>query len=106
MQEELIRLSHECNKKVIWDVPGLLIFPIKCQNSLLFVPKDDENSTLSSKLKEVEEERTRLQKTTNVQQTQIEKQKALAEESNRKCEGLQQQVVSLQKVVELFVKYY
>ncbi|KAA0723381.1 Testis-expressed protein 9 [Triplophysa tibetana] len=76
MQEEFNRLSHECNKK------------------------DDENSTLSSKLKEVEEDRTRLQKTTNVQQTQIEKQKALAEESNRKCEGLQQQVVSLQKELE------
>ncbi|XP_067296519.1 testis-expressed protein 9 isoform X2 [Pseudorasbora parva] len=76
MQEELNRLSHECNKK------------------------DDENSTLSSKLKDVEEERARLQKTTNVQQTQVEKQRALAEESSRKCEGLQQQVAALQKELE------
>lgn len=83
-------------------VKGQFVFQIKCQHPLLFVPKDDENSTLSSKLKEVEEERTRLQRTTNVQQTHIDKQKALAEESNRKCEGLQQQVASLQKVVEYY----
>lgn len=76
MQEELNRLSYECNKK------------------------DDENSTLSSKLKDVEEERARLQRTTNVQQTQVEKQRALAEESSRKCEGLQQQVAALQKELE------
>ncbi|XP_051557410.1 testis-expressed protein 9-like [Myxocyprinus asiaticus] len=76
MQEELNRLSFECNKK------------------------DDENSTLNSKLKEMEEERTRLQRTTNVQQTQIEKQRAFAEESKRKCEGLQQQVAVLHKELE------
>ncbi|XP_077084977.1 testis-expressed protein 9 [Siphateles boraxobius] len=76
MQEELNSLSYECNKK------------------------DDENSTLCSKLKDVEEERARLQRTTNVQQTQVEKQRALAEESNRKCEGLQQQVAALQKELE------
>jgi len=68
--------------------------------------KDDENSTLCSKLKDVEEERARLQRTTNVQQTQVEKQRVLAEESSRKCEGLQQQVVALQKVLELLGKYY
>ncbi|KAK7170411.1 hypothetical protein R3I94_000588 [Phoxinus phoxinus] len=76
MQEELNRLSYECNKK------------------------DDENSTLCSKLKDVEEERARLQRTTNVQKTQVEKQRALAEESSRKCEGLQQQVTALQKELE------
>ncbi|XDV18236.1 hypothetical protein PO909_023974, partial [Leuciscus waleckii] len=76
MQEELNRLSNECNKK------------------------DDENSTLCSKLKDVEEERARLQRTTNVQQTQVEKQRALAEESSRKCEGLQQQVAAQQKELE------
>lgn len=70
--------------------------------SLLRVLKDDENSTLSSKLKDLEEERARLQRTTNVQQTQVEKQRALAEESSRKCEGLQQQVAALQKVFKLF----
>ncbi|XP_051992476.1 testis-expressed protein 9-like [Xyrauchen texanus] len=76
MQEELNRLSFECNKK------------------------DDENSTLNSKLKDMEEERIRLQRTTNVQQTQIEKQRAFGEESKRKCEGLQQQVAALQKELE------
>ncbi|ROL52733.1 Testis-expressed protein 9 [Anabarilius grahami] len=76
MQEELNRLSNECNKK------------------------EDENSTLSSKLKDMEEERARLQRTTNVQQTQVEKQRALAEESSQKCEGLQQQVAALQKELE------
>ncbi|XP_042583758.1 testis-expressed protein 9 [Cyprinus carpio] len=76
MQEELNRLAYECNRK------------------------DDENSTLSSKLKDLEEEKARLQRTTNVQQTQVEKQRALAEESSRKCEGLQQQVAALQKELE------
>lgn len=40
----------------------------------------------------------RLQKTTNIQQNQIEKHRALAEESGRKCEGLKQQLAVLQKV--------
>uniref|UniRef100_W5LLJ6 Testis expressed 9 n=1 Tax=Astyanax mexicanus TaxID=7994 RepID=W5LLJ6_ASTMX len=76
MQEELNRLSHECNKK------------------------DDENGVLSSKLKEVEDERLRLQKTTSVQQTQLEKHRALAEEANRNCDGLRHQVGALQKELE------
>ncbi|XP_024274687.1 testis-expressed protein 9 [Oncorhynchus tshawytscha] len=76
MQEEFNRLSYECNKK------------------------DDANSSLSTNLKEVEEDRARLQKTTNIQQTQIEKHRALAEESNRKGDGLQQQVTALQKEIE------
>uniref|UniRef100_A0A671MF99 Testis expressed 9 n=1 Tax=Sinocyclocheilus anshuiensis TaxID=1608454 RepID=A0A671MF99_9TELE len=33
-----------------------------------------------------------------VQQTQVEKQRALAEESSRKCEGLQQQVAELESM--------
>uniref|UniRef100_A0A4W5M8X6 Testis expressed 9 n=1 Tax=Hucho hucho TaxID=62062 RepID=A0A4W5M8X6_9TELE len=76
MQEEFNRLSYECNKK------------------------DDANSSLSTNIKEVEEDRARLQKTTNIQQTQIEKHRALAEESNRKGDGLQQQVTALQKEIE------
>lgn len=67
--------------------------------------KDDENSTLSSKPKDIEEERARHQRTTNVQQTQVVKQSTLAEESSRTCEGLQQQVEA-QKVLELLAKYY
>uniref|UniRef100_A0A674EZ84 Testis expressed 9 n=1 Tax=Salmo trutta TaxID=8032 RepID=A0A674EZ84_SALTR len=76
MQEEFNRLSYECNKK------------------------DDTNSSLSTNIKEVEEDRARLQKTANIQQTQIEKHRALAEESNRKGDGLQQQVTALQKEIE------
>lgn len=53
---------------------------------------------LSAKIKELEDERARLQKTTSVQQTQIEKHRALAEESAKKCDGLQLQVSGLHKV--------
>ncbi|XP_066510113.1 testis-expressed protein 9-like [Hoplias malabaricus] len=76
MQEELNRLSNECNKR------------------------DDENAALSSKLKEVEEDRVRLQRTTSMQQTQLEKHRTLAEEANRNCDSLRQQVTTLQKEVE------
>ncbi|XP_051896519.1 testis-expressed protein 9 isoform X2 [Pristis pectinata] len=76
MQEELDRLAHEYNKK------------------------DDENNTLTSRVKEVEEERNRLQKTTSIQQSQIEKYKSLADEAQRKSDGLQQQVFSLQKELD------
>ncbi|KAM4630431.1 testis-expressed protein 9 [Polymixia lowei] len=76
MQEELDRLSYDCNKK------------------------DDENCKICTKIKEVEEDRAKLQKTTNIQQTQIEKHKALAEESSKKCDGLQLQVAGLQKEIE------
>ncbi|XP_063045144.1 testis-expressed protein 9 [Engraulis encrasicolus] len=76
MTEELEILSFECNKK------------------------DDENNTLSSKLKQAEEDRNRLQKTTNIQQSQIEKHKAMAEEANRRCDGLRNQVTSLQKEID------
>ncbi|XP_017314824.1 testis-expressed protein 9 isoform X1 [Ictalurus punctatus] len=76
MQEELNRLSHECDKK------------------------DEENGELSSKLKEVEEDRVRLQRTTSTLQTQLEKHRALAEDANRNCDGLRHQVTALQKEVE------
>eukprot|EP00064_Thunnus_orientalis_P010295 superscaffoldBa00001384_g10321 len=61
---------------------------------------DDENAKLSVKIKEIEEDRARLQKTTSIQQTQIEKHRALAEESARKCDGLQVQVSGLHKEIE------
>lgn len=60
--------------------------------------QDDENLKLKAKIKELEEDRARLQRTTNIQQTQIEKHKALADESAKNCEGLQLQVSALQKV--------
>ncbi|XP_033971993.1 testis-expressed protein 9 [Trematomus bernacchii] len=70
------------------------------QFSCEYYKKDDENAKLSARIKELEEDRVRLQKTTNIQQTQIEKHRALAEESNRKCEGVQLQVSALQKEIE------
>ncbi|KAM3877007.1 testis-expressed protein 9 [Diretmus argenteus] len=76
MLEEMDRLSYECSKK------------------------DDESTKLSTKIKEIEEDRARLKKTTNIQQTQIEKHRALAEESTRKCDGLQMQMAGLQKELE------
>ncbi|XP_048418897.1 testis-expressed protein 9 isoform X1 [Stegostoma tigrinum] len=76
MQEELDRLAHEYNKK------------------------DDENNSLTNRLKEIEEERNKLQKTTSIQQTQIDKYKTLADEARRKSDGLQQQVTSLQKELD------
>ncbi|XP_067342172.1 testis-expressed protein 9 isoform X2 [Channa argus] len=76
MQEELDQLSCEFNKK------------------------DDENAKLRAKIKEFEEDRAQLQKTMSIQQTQIEKHKALAEESDKKCGGLQLQVSGLNKEIE------
>ncbi|XP_060767827.1 testis-expressed protein 9 [Neoarius graeffei] len=76
MQEELNRLSNELNKK------------------------DKENGVLSSKLKEAEQDRVKLQRTTSTQQMQLEKQRALAEDANRNCDGLRLQVSALQKEVE------
>ncbi|XP_056268571.1 testis-expressed protein 9 isoform X2 [Pseudoliparis swirei] len=70
------------------------------QLSCEYYKKDDENSKLGAKMKELEEERARLQKTTNIQQTQMEKHRALAEESDKKCDGLQLQVSALHKEIE------
>ncbi|XP_023669769.1 testis-expressed protein 9 isoform X1 [Paramormyrops kingsleyae] len=75
-QEEVNRLCHECNIK------------------------DDEICSLTAKKKESEAERSRLQRMTSVQQAQMEKHKALAEDSSRKSEGLQQQVETLKKEIE------
>ncbi|XP_032370482.1 testis-expressed protein 9 [Etheostoma spectabile] len=70
------------------------------QLSCEYYKKDDENAKLSAKMKELEEERARLQKTTNIQQTQIEKHRALALESDKKSDGLQVQVSALHKEIE------
>ncbi|KAM7406157.1 hypothetical protein PAMP_000554 [Pampus punctatissimus] len=70
------------------------------QLSCEYYKKDDENTKLSAKIKEIEEDRARLQKTTSIQQTQIEKHRALAEESSKKCDSLQVQVSGLHKEIE------
>ncbi|XP_068814151.1 testis-expressed protein 9 isoform X4 [Struthio camelus] len=73
MQEELDSVVCECRKK------------------------DDENQNVKSQLKDTEEENTRLQRTINMQQSQIEKYKMLSQEANKKSEGLQQEVTALEK---------
>lgn len=66
--------------------------------TLFLSSQDEENAQLNLKIKEIEEGRAKLQKTTNIQRTQIEKHKALANEAERKCEVLQLQVSALNKV--------
>lgn len=65
---------------------------------MFLVFQEDENAKLTAKIKELEEDRVRLQRSVSIQQTQTEKQKALAEESTKKCEALQLQVSALSKV--------
>ncbi|KAM6257282.1 testis-expressed protein 9 isoform 1-T2 [Porphyrio hochstetteri] len=76
MQEELDSVVCECRKK------------------------DDENQYLKSQLKEREEELSRLQRTISMQHSQMEKYKTLSQAANKKSEGLQQEVVALEKELE------
>ncbi|NXH68294.1 TEX9 protein, partial [Hydrobates tethys] len=76
MQEELDNVVCECRKK------------------------DDENQHLKSQLKGTEEENTRLQRTISMQRSQTEKYKMLSQEANKKSEGLQQEVIALEKVLQ------
>ncbi|XP_075431874.1 testis-expressed protein 9 isoform X1 [Ascaphus truei] len=78
MQEELDSITHECNKK------------------------DDENHNLTSRVKELEEERVRLQRTVNIQQSQAEKYKSLSEEASKKTDGFQHQLSALEKELDNF----
>ncbi|XP_047593965.1 testis-expressed protein 9 isoform X1 [Lutra lutra] len=76
MQEELDNVVYECNKKEI------------------------EIQDLKSQIKNFEEDRVRQQRTINLQQSQTEKYKTLFEELNKKCDGLQQQLSSVEKELE------
>lgn len=76
MQEELDTVSRECNKK------------------------EDENRDLMTRVKDLEEDRVRLQRTANIQQSQCEKYKSLSEEANKKSDGLQQQLAAVEKELE------
>lgn len=60
--------------------------------------QDDLNYKLSAKIKELEDDGAKLQRTVNIQRAQIEKQKASLDESSRNCEGLQLEVSALKKV--------
>ncbi|XP_006894596.1 PREDICTED: testis-expressed sequence 9 protein [Elephantulus edwardii] len=75
MQEELDNVVCECNRK------------------------EDEIQDLKSQVKNFEEDCMRQQRTINMQQSQIEKYKALSEEASKKCDGLQQQLSSMERVI-------
>ncbi|NXM65411.1 TEX9 protein, partial [Serilophus lunatus] len=62
--------------------------------------KDDENQDLETRLKDTEEENTRLQRTISLQQSHTEKYKMLSQEANKKSERLQQEVIALEKVLQ------
>uniref|UniRef100_A0A3Q2PTC8 Testis expressed 9 n=1 Tax=Fundulus heteroclitus TaxID=8078 RepID=A0A3Q2PTC8_FUNHE len=69
-----------------------------------YYKKDDENAKLTATVKELEEDRARLQRAVGIQQTQTEKQRALAEELAKKCDNLQLQVSALSKEVETLTR--
>nr|XP_019823396.1 PREDICTED: testis-expressed sequence 9 protein-like [Bos indicus] len=60
---------------------------------------EDEVQDLKSQLKNFEEDCVRQQRTINLQQSQTEKFKTLFEEANKKCDGLQQQLSSVERVI-------
>ncbi|XP_048749432.2 testis-expressed protein 9-like isoform X2 [Ostrea edulis] len=76
MQEEVDRLSQECSKK------------------------DETNSGLSSRIKELEEERGRLHRTNAAQQSQMDKYKKIAEEARGKSESMDSQLAAVRKELE------
>ncbi|XP_077993724.1 testis-expressed protein 9-like isoform X2 [Glandiceps talaboti] len=76
MQEELDRLAHECTKR------------------------DEENGNLLGKMKEIDDERSRLHRTNQSQQTQIEKYKRLSEDAKSKSDGLENQLGSVRKELD------
>ncbi|XP_068954217.1 testis-expressed protein 9 isoform X2 [Petaurus breviceps papuanus] len=73
MQEELDSLVYDCNKK------------------------EDEVRNLKASLKDINEDHVRMERTINIQQSQIEKYKTLSEEANKKCDGFQQQLTAVEK---------
>lgn len=76
MQEELDKLAHECDKK------------------------DAENGSLSSKLKAVEEERAKLNRTVAAQQSAADKGKQLLQESKSRADSLENQLGAVRKELD------
>lgn len=60
--------------------------------------QDDLNDKLSARIKELEDDGAKLQKTVTIQRAQIEKHKASLDESSRNRDGLQLKVSALKKV--------
>ncbi|XP_052502984.1 testis-expressed protein 9 [Budorcas taxicolor] len=61
---------------------------------------EDEIQGLKSQVKNFEEDCVRQQRTITLQQSQTEKFKTLFEEANKKCDGLQQQLSSVERELE------
>ncbi|XP_060570696.1 testis-expressed protein 9-like [Ruditapes philippinarum] len=76
MQEEMDRLGQEIGKK------------------------EEENSSMSVRVKELEDERGRLTRTNAAQTTQIDKFKKIAEDSKTKTESLETQLAATRKELE------
>ncbi|XP_013385699.1 testis-expressed protein 9 isoform X2 [Lingula anatina] len=76
MQEELDRLAQECNKK------------------------EEENNALLQRVKELDDDRNRLQRTNSTQQTQIDKYKRLADDAKGKSDSLENQLTGLRKELD------
>lgn len=72
---------------------------------LIAIEQADENQNLKSQLKDTEEENSRLQRTISMQHSQTEKYKMLSQEANKKSEGLQQEVIALEKVLWASVSF-
>ncbi|NXI55305.1 TEX9 protein, partial [Chloroceryle aenea] len=62
--------------------------------------KDDENQNLKSQLKATEDENSRLQRTISIQLSHTEKYKMLSQEANKKNEGLKQELIAVEKVLQ------
>lgn len=73
------------------------MYPVKRDISDL-LSQDDLNDKLRAKIKELEEDGAKLQKTANLQRAQLEKNKASLEESSRNSGGLQLEVSALKRV--------
>ena len=67
------------------------------EHMLIFL-QDEANSGLTSRIKELEEERGRLHRTNASQQSQIDKFKSMAEEAKGKSDSLETQLSGVRKV--------
>ena len=56
-----------------------------------------------TKIKEVEEERSRLQKTNAAQLTQLDKYKKLAEDTKSRADSVDTQIAGMKKVIMIFI---
>ncbi len=75
-------------------------FSVYVLKNVVFVPQDEEKTGIASRVKELEEERNRLARTSSQQQGQIDKYKKLADDSRSKAESLETQLSTTRKVLK------